>query len=139
MPQLKYQTIGDWKRYGLIYDDYNELYEVYIKTMNCQHCEKEFKNSRDRCMDHDHDTGLFRKIVCRACNTCDSYIKYPNGCDRNTYMKQYYKEHKKEVSKKRAKKTTCLCGLVITNGCILRHLKTQIHLNNMDLYMENVD
>ena len=139
MPQLKYQTIGDWKRSGLIYDDYNELYEVYIKTMNCQHCQKEFKNSRDRCMDHDHDTGLFRKIVCRACNTCDSYIKYPNGVDKKEYMKQYYKEHKKEVSKKRAKKTTCLCGLVITNGCILRHQKSQKHLNNMDLYMENVD
>ena len=139
MPQTKLQTIYEWKRYGLIYDDYDELYEIYIKTMNCQHCNREFKNSSDRCMDHDHATGKFRKIVCRACNNRDSYIKFPNGCDRSIYIKKYNKEHKQEISEKRAKKITCLCGKLISIRNISTHKKTQRHLNNMDKYMNNID
>ena len=68
MPCSKTQIIYHWKKRGLIYNDYDDLYEVYIKTMQCQHCNKEFESSSDRCMDHDHDTGQFRKIVCRSCN-----------------------------------------------------------------------
>ena len=184
MPNDKSKRIFAWKSRGLIYDDYNELYEVYIKTMNCQHCQKEFKNSNDRCMDHDHKTGLFRKIVCRGCNINDRYIKYPNGYDVKVYMQQYYQDtkqekiqyqqqyrkdnieqikqkekqyreynkeelkqkkdqyyqhNKEEINQKRMQKITCLCGSVIRSGDIARHKKSQRHLNNMDLYMENVD
>jgi|TARA_R110001592_G_C12817437_1_gene718634 hypothetical protein len=169
MPSTKEQTIYRWKGYGLIYDDYSELYEVYIKTMNCQHCQKEFKDSHDRCMDHDHYTGLFRKIVCQKCNAMDSYIKYPNGYDKSKYDKQYRKdniqrikqrekqyyednkeytlekhnqyhqENKEEINQKRRQPTTCLCGQVITIRNIARHQKSQKHLKNMDKYMENID
>ena len=100
MPISKSQTIYKWKNRGLIYDNYDELYEVYIKTMECQHCNKAFKKSSDRCLDHDHETGLFRKIVCRGCNVLDSYIKYPNGYSRQEYnqankekFKEYYQEY----------------------------------------------
>jgi len=161
MPQLKCQTIRDWKKYGLIYDDYNELYEVYIKTMNCQHCNKEFKNSKDRCMDHDHITGLFRSIVCKACNTHDSYIKYPNGYTNEDFRKKhqecqreyrnnnkdkvkeieklYRQNNKEKIGKNRKKKITCICGVTINKHSNSEHLKTQKHLNNMDIYMNNVD
>jgi hypothetical protein len=131
--------IYNWKLYGLIYDDYDELYEIYIKTMECQHCNKEFKDSHDRCMDHDHNTGLFRKIVCRACNVNDSYIKYPNGYDKKVYYKQYRQDNKEEITQKASQKIKCLCGSVISKSHIARHLKTKTHLNNMDLYMENID
>ena len=140
MPQSsKCKTIYNWKLYGLIYDDYDELYDIYIKTMECQHCNKEFKNSQDRCMDHDHNTGLFRKIVCKACNVCDSYIKYPNGYDIKEVLKQYHQDNKETINQKRGQKITCICGSVISKGHIARHQKTQKHLNNMDLYMENID
>ena len=75
----KYYTIYNWKKSGLIYDDYDALYEAYIKTSDCQHCQTEFTKNNKRCLDHNHETGLFRKIICNRCNTCDSYIKYPFG------------------------------------------------------------
>ena len=148
MPQSsKCKTIYNWKLYGLIYDDYDELYEIYIKTMKCQHCNKEFKNSYDRCMDHDHNTGLFRKIVCRGCNGCDNYINRPNGYDvkkyrksyKQQYSKQYYEANKEEISETNKQKITCLCGSVISKCHKSDHLKTQKHLKNMDKYMENID
>lgn len=154
MPRSKYDTIRKWKSRGLIYDDYDALYEIYINTTHCQHCENEFKDSFDRCMDHDHDTGLFRKIICRACNLNDSYIKYPNGYDVKLYKKQYeqdnkeklkhyrqeyYQDKKEEICKQKKQKITCLCGSVFRKDKMSNHLKTQKHLNKMELYMNNID
>ena len=139
MPSTKAHSIRDWKSRGLIYDDYDDLYEIYIKTMKCDHCNKDFKNTTDRCMDHNHETGKFRKIVCRACNTGDSYIKYPNGFNRKKYEQEYRDKYKEEIKEKRGQKITCLCGSVIRNDKITHHLNTQLHLNKMDKYMENID
>ena len=139
MPCSKTQIIYYWKKRGLIYDDYDDLYEVYIKTMQCQHCNREFKNSTDRCMDHDHTTGKFRKIVCRSCNSCDSYINHPNGNDKKAWQREYNSKHKEESYKWRKEKTTCICGEIITRGWKYEHLKTQRHLKRMDIYMNNVD
>ena len=139
MPRTKSQTIYEWKKIGLTYDDYDHLYEIYIKTMNCQHCNKEFKNSKDRCMDHDHSTGKFRKIVCQKCNMHDSYIKYPNGYDANKWQKQYYLKHREDIFKKQKEKTTCICGDIISKNWKSKHQKSQRHLNNMDIYMNNID
>jgi len=140
MPISKSQTIYKWKNRGLIYDNYDELYEVYIKTMECQHCNKAFKKSSDRCLDHDHETGLFRKIVCRGCNVLDSYIKYPNGYSRQEYnqankekFKEYYQEYKqanKERIKERDKqKIECECGSIVRRRDITRHNRTKKHSN----------
>ena len=95
MPSSKSQTIYKWKKRGLIYDDYDALYETYIKTMQCGHCQTEFTKKNCRCLDHDHATGLFRKIVCHQCNARDSYINYPNGYSSQEYY-QATKEQRKE-------------------------------------------
>ena len=99
MPSSKYHAIYKWKMRGLICDDYNALYETYIKTMECQHCQTEFTKNNKRCLDHDHTTGLFRKIVCHRCNAMDSYINHPNGYteqDRKEYQQEYRRANKQK-------------------------------------------
>ena len=157
MSRSKYFTIYNWKKSGLIYDDYDELYEVYIKTMNCGHCNKAFKNSSDRCLDHNHETGLFRKIVCHKCNVWDSYIKYPNGYSKQEYGKEYYQKNKDklseyyqeyyqknkqriieqnqeywqknkaEISSYKKEKIKCECGSIVGRSVISRHNRTKKH------------
>ena len=100
MPSPKSNMIYNWKKSGLICDDYNALYETYIETTECQHCQTEFTKNNKRCLDHDHTTGLFRKIVCNRCNSGDSYIKYPNGFteqDRKEHMQEYYQANKEKL------------------------------------------
>ena len=71
--RIKARIIADWKKRGLIHDNYDELYELYLSATNCEVCRKEFENSYDKCMDHDHETGLFRQILCRRCNVRDRW------------------------------------------------------------------
>ena len=138
MPLSKAQMIYDWKRSGLIYDNYDELYDVYINTMECQHCQTEFTKKNCRCMDHNHETGLFRKIVCNRCNVCDSYIKYPNGYSRQAYyqanketfkekMKEYYQINKQRISEQDKQKIECDCGSIVRRSDISRHKRSKKH------------
>jgi len=70
----KSKIICDWKIQGIIDDDYDLLYEVFIKETNCWICGKDFnKDIRMdiRCLDHDHDItddGNVRYILCGYCN-----------------------------------------------------------------------
>jgi type IV secretory pathway VirB4 component len=77
----KANRITNWKTKGLIHPDYDELYERYINTTNCERCnviltEDKRPTSTTRCMDHDHNTGLFRYIVCQACNASRELRQY---------------------------------------------------------------
>jgi hypothetical protein len=69
----KSHTINNWKLRGLIHDNYSELYEHYINTNECDVCKKVFNDRFDRCMDHDHVSGLFRQILCNNCNSMDNW------------------------------------------------------------------
>ena len=115
----KYHCITNWKVRGLIYDNYDDLFEVYRKTLNCQYCNKEFKNKLDRKMDHNHETGLFRKIVCSRCNVWDFYINHPDGIPTNKY-----------------EKIKCICGSNAMRCNMARHKKTAKHI---DWWLNNVD
>jgi len=64
-----------WKSYGLIMDNFEEIYNNYIYATHCQLCNKEFTNTRDRQMEHCHVTGQFRNIVCRSCNQLKADVK----------------------------------------------------------------
>tara|TARA_R110000823_G_scaffold273243_1_gene392294 strand:+ start:325 stop:768 length:444 start_codon:yes stop_codon:yes gene_type:complete len=136
----KTHAISNWKRKGVIYHDFDELYEVYIKTMNCSHCEKDFKNTKDRCLDHDHDTGAFRKIVCQTCNIHDNYIRFPNGVPSekerkkisfNNNKHKYIDSIKKNNNLKR-EKNICECGCIISYSNIARHEKSLKHIRFME-------
>ena len=68
----KSQSIHSWKQYGIICD-YEAIYDIYINTHKCEYCNKEFKLARDRCLDHNHNTGEVRGILCRSCNVKDVF------------------------------------------------------------------
>ena len=150
MTTSKYHTIYKWKKRGLIYDDYDALYEAYIKTSECQHCKTEFTKNNFRCMDHNHETGLFRKIVCNRCNAMDSYIKFPQRMDRAEWRKEWYiknKEHVAEYQKKyqernreniqkyKNQKVKCECGCIVTMGNFSTHKKSKKHIKYIAEYI----
>ena len=66
----KSNTKASWKRTGLICTDEEceEIYQQYIYSTNCELCGKVYKSTKDRQMDHCHETGKFRNICCTQCN-----------------------------------------------------------------------
>ena len=138
----KYVTLKNWKKRGVIHDNFDELYEKYINTFNCEHCGKEFLNTKERHLDHNHETGLFRKIVCSRCNGCDSYIKYPNGrtdeLDKKRLQKWYienrehvlenYHKNREKIRDIKNTKVTCECGDIINKSSLSRHKKSNRHI-----------
>jgi TFIIF-interacting CTD phosphatase-like protein len=74
----KSTIINGWKCRGLkeFGYTYDELYEYYLETNECEVCHKDITKPRDRCMDHCHDTGCFRWVLCRECNNNDHWMTY---------------------------------------------------------------
>ena len=68
---IKSSRISNWKRYGMKCEDWESLYEIYIYTWNCEYCGNPFKNTQDRNLDHNHETGEIRGVLCRECNFND--------------------------------------------------------------------
>ena len=86
----KSHRIENWKYTGIIHPNFDELYERYINTSNCERCnviltEDKRRTLTTRCMDHDHNTGLFRYIVCHRCNSSRELKQYsPKPEDTST-------------------------------------------------------
>tara|TARA_R110002012_G_scaffold826_4_gene3680 strand:+ start:1036 stop:1419 length:384 start_codon:yes stop_codon:yes gene_type:complete len=68
--------IGDWKRQGMKLkkgEDWESIYIEYIITEFCEECGCKLTDGKKntpttRCLDHDHDTGFIRNILCLSCN-----------------------------------------------------------------------
>ena len=68
----KCYRISNWKRSGVINDDFDALYDYYLIVDNCEECNIELvevgAGTNKKCLDHNHTTGLFRDILCNGCN-----------------------------------------------------------------------
>ena len=74
---IKSSRITKWKSRGILDEDLSAVYDYLIEQTNCMICLKEYKNSKDRHLDHDHQTGEIRYICCNTCNSIflrDKYI-----------------------------------------------------------------
>ena len=68
---------NEWKKGGIKWDiQYQDPYQMYLDNEKCSLCDKEYKNSADKQLDHDHLSGHIRGFVCRACNS--KMMKYDN-------------------------------------------------------------
>ena len=70
---IKSRITRRWKQRGLIYEDYDSLYEHYLNANNCDECGIKFGKFGGgvgdwKCMDHCHETGAFRNFLCNDCN-----------------------------------------------------------------------
>jgi hypothetical protein len=76
-----------WKKYHITLETYNEM--LVRQGNKCGICERSFSSDLRSCVDHDHNTGKFRGILCNNCNsaigffaesitTLSSAIKYLN-------------------------------------------------------------
>jgi DNA polymerase III delta prime subunit len=72
----KSSRIIRWQQQGIIFFDWDLLYEIYINTEYCELCgieltEDKITTKTTRCLDHDHsitDYDNVRNIVCHSCN-----------------------------------------------------------------------
>jgi len=62
---------------GVIYYDMEELYYTWKMTTHCHYCNVELVEgnygSSKKCLDHDHETGEPRGVICQTCNIKDVF------------------------------------------------------------------
>lgn len=71
----KYQKtniIGSWRIRGFDFLNYttDEIWKIYKETEECFYCGVSFEN-RKKNLDHCHDTGAIRGVLCCSCNKLD--------------------------------------------------------------------
>lgn len=77
--QQEYNRKYNWKRMGVI-GDLDAIHDRWLNTINCEACGIRLggHSSQMKCMDHDHDTGEFRYILCMSCNNHDRWKEVLN-------------------------------------------------------------
>ena len=82
----KSAVISQWTKWGVDPTPYASLHDLYderyLPTLNCEECKRVLTTDQTitattRCMDHDHDTHLFRNIICCGCNTRRGCVDNP--------------------------------------------------------------
>tara|TARA_R100000935_G_scaffold57134_1_gene90413 strand:+ start:1218 stop:1721 length:504 start_codon:yes stop_codon:yes gene_type:complete len=112
--------ISQWKYAGMVSDDWEAVYKWYNETNNCEFCSVELIKGKgggnQKHLDHNHETGEVRHILCGKCNVAFT--------DKRR-TKEEAELHKKE-------KVKCDCGSLITRQHLPRHIKeSKIHQKKM--------
>jgi hypothetical protein len=91
----KSARISCWKQLGVITNDYDALYTKWKDTTHCEECNIELiegnEGKHKKTLDHDHNTGQFRNIICNRCNT--NRGNQDRGVERQT--NEMYNENRK--------------------------------------------
>tara|TARA_S200002703_G_C3601916_1_gene184799 strand:- start:47 stop:532 length:486 start_codon:yes stop_codon:yes gene_type:complete len=110
---IKSTRISRWKKKGLL-GNYDEIYERYINTTNCDLCnviltiDKKITKTT-KSMDHNHITGEFRNIVCHKCNMKPKLKIYICKSKSGHKGISYDKNKWRYKGKKFSSKIDCLC------------------------------
>jgi len=64
----KSTRISEWKKKGLICENYDQVYELWLDSTHCDKCGCQYTKKNHKDMEHCHTTGAFRGIVCHKCN-----------------------------------------------------------------------
>ena len=104
--------ISIWKHNGLKVDnpeDYLTIYYHWLSSTNCEKCNKEYTEKNFKCMDHNHNTGEYRNILCNNCNLNDRVdnksgtpnVSWDKRRDKWRYAKVFNgKQHSKSFNTK---------------------------------------
>ena len=93
----KRNTKSQWKQRGLIDDNIDDIYDRYIHSSQCELCKIKFEKKSERQMDHCHNTGKFRNIVCQQCNRT-KLDKSITGKLKERYITEYYCNREKRIN-----------------------------------------
>lgn len=61
------------RKYNLLYEDWLKMWES--QNGKCAICGKSFSKPSNACVDHNHETGNVRGLICKNCNFGIGYFK----------------------------------------------------------------
>jgi hypothetical protein len=82
------------KKYGITLEQYNEL--LVNQNNGCAICAKPCATGNNLAVDHDHETGKVRALLCKNCNTAIGLLG--EDTDRMTKAIEYLKSHSERIS-----------------------------------------
>ena len=76
----KAEKIGKWKSDLKIKlrpdEDWDSVYYKWLLMDNCMFCDRDISDKRYKCLDHNHETGFIRGVICKKCNNWKNEVKY---------------------------------------------------------------